>query len=49
MDKEMVIEQLELAIRVLETGEKECGWNHLGVKVQLNTIIKLLKKDLKNG
>ena len=44
-DKDVVVNEIRLGLSVLETQEKACGLNHLGVKIALNNAIKLLNKS----
>ena len=43
-NKKTIIEELKLAISVLKTQEKNCGFNHLGVKVCIHNCIRLVRK-----
>lgn len=42
------IQELNLALEVLETDEKKCLHNHLGVKVCITNVIEWIKKKNQN-
>ncbi len=59
MNKEELIDGLKLTLKNVNLGklalihqEKECGWSHIGVKLQFNAIESLIKElleKLENG